>query len=288
MADPTDRPPIAAPSGSPSWMDGSIWSALDLHRGDIIVATYPRSGTTWVQQILARLIFQGETRDIDISSASMWMEGPYPMGAKLSWASALPHRRFFKSHLSLDLLPDDDRLSVVNVVRDLREVLLSHYDIFYLPMVRRFGVTDVLSARHYFLRWLTDEKTHAPAFHHVRSGWDRRARANVCLAHYSNLQKDLASQMRRLADFLSIPIDEALWDDTVRRCTFSYMKANAPRLLAAEGDKVQGLVDHLISKGQGGRWRDVLTPDDSERYVALLRAEVGEECAHWVTTGDRP
>ncbi len=35
----------------------------------------------------------------------------------------------------------------------------------------------------------------------------------------------------------------------------------------------------------GTTWRDILTPEDSARYEAMVVAELGEECAHWLAMG---
>jgi aryl sulfotransferase len=41
----------------------------------------------------------------------------------------------------------------------------------------------------------------------------------------------------------------------------------------------------FFNKGTNGRWRDVLTADDSARYEEMARKELGEECANWRATG---
>ena len=42
----------------------------------------------------------------------------------------------------------------------------------------------------------------------------------------------------------------------------------------------------FINKGTNGRWRDVLTAEESAEYEAKALAELGPECAHWLATGE--
>ena len=39
--------------------DSTIWNDFEFHDDDIIIATYAKSGTTWLQQIIAQLLIDG-------------------------------------------------------------------------------------------------------------------------------------------------------------------------------------------------------------------------------------
>jgi aryl sulfotransferase len=42
----------------------------------------------------------------------------------------------------------------------------------------------------------------------------------------------------------------------------------------------------FVNKGVNGRWIDTLTDEDNAAYEARASAELGEECAHWLETGE--
>ena len=54
-------------------MDSTVWNNFKFRDGDIVIATYGKSGTTWVQQIIAQLIFNG-AESIEISKLSPWID----------------------------------------------------------------------------------------------------------------------------------------------------------------------------------------------------------------------
>jgi len=47
------------------------------------------------------------------------------------------------------------------------------------------------------------------------------------MVHFANLKKDRREEMRRIASYLDIAIDESMWDAMVEHCTFEYMKEHA-------------------------------------------------------------
>jgi aryl sulfotransferase len=65
------------------------------------------------------------------------------------------------------------------------------------------------------------------------------------------------------------------------------MKKNATKSVPLGGLFWDGGAETFIHKGTNGRWRDVLTAEDVDRYERRARTELGEECAHWLTTGQR-
>ena len=42
----------------------------------------------------------------------------------------------------------------------------------------------------------------------------------------------------------------------------------------------------FINKGVNGRWSDTLTPEEVAAYETRSRTELGDECAHWLATGE--
>lgn len=81
------------------FFDATAWNGFAFRDDDIVIASYAKAGTTWLQQLVAQLIFAGK-EDIDVSSISPWMDGVYPDKAtKHALLDAQTHRRIIKTHL---------------------------------------------------------------------------------------------------------------------------------------------------------------------------------------------
>jgi aryl sulfotransferase len=281
--------------------DSTIWNDLVFRDDDIVISTYAKSGTTWVQQIVAQLIFGGR-EDLEVSEMSPWLDLRVPpKDVKLPAVEAQRHRRFLKTHLPVDALVFSERAKYVYIGRDGRDVVWSLHNHhahanakWYDALNNTPGLVGPPIApptsdiRQYFLDWLErDGHPFWPFWENIRSWWKIRDLPNVHLVHFAALKNDMPGEIRKIAAFLDVPIDPLRWDDIVHHCTFDYMKKNAAKSAPLGGIFWDGGAETFINKGTNDRWRDRLTPADVESYERRAQAELGEHCAHWLATGQR-
>ncbi len=282
--------------------DSRIWNDFAFRDDDIVIATYAKSGTTWLQQIVAQLIFNGKEGQ-NVADMSPWIDFRLPpKDEKLAAVEAQTHRRFLKTHLPVDALNFSPKAKYIYIARDGRDVLWSYYNHHskHRPeMYERMGAVcppgvepfappaeDILQ---YYHTWLSrDGWPIWPFWENIASWWAVRNLPNVMLLHFSALKDDMPGQMRKIAAFLDIPIDENNWGNIVEHCSFDYMKKNAALNVPLGGVMWEGGAKTFINKGTNGRWRDMLSAQDCTDYEALALDKLGAECAHWLTSGDMP
>ncbi len=282
--------------------DSTIWNDFRFRDDDVVIATYAKSGTTWTQQIVAQLIFAG-AEDVDVGEMSPWLDLRVPpKEIKLPAVEAQTHRRFLKTHLPVDALVFSPKAKYLYIGRDGRDVLFSMYnhhananELFYKALNDTPGrVGPALgkppaSVRQYFQEWLEkDGHPFWPFWENVRSWWAIRHLPNVMLVHFADLKADMPGQIRRIAEFLEIEVDEARWPAILEHCSFDYMKAHAEKSAPLGGVLWNGGGKTFIHKGTNGRWTEALMASDSLAYEARARRELGEDCARWLATGEMP
>lgn len=280
--------------------DSTIWNDLRFRDDDIVISTYAKSGTTWMQQIIAQLLF-GPDPDLQVAEMSPWLDLRVPpKDVKLPVVEAQTHRRFLKTHLPVDALVFSPRAKYVYIGRDGRDVVWSFYnhhvnanDSWYAALNDTPGrvgppidppPSDI---RQYWRDWLDrDGFPFWPFWENVRTWWEVRDLPNVHLVHFAALKADMPREMRRIAAFLEVPIDEARWDEIVEYCSFDWMKRNAVKTVPMGGAFWDAGAQVFIHQGKNGRWADVLTKADCAEYEALAREKLGPECARWLATGE--
>lgn len=222
-----------------------------------------------------------------------------PKEVKLPAVEAQTHRRFIKTHLPVDALVYSPRAKYLYIARDGRDVVWSMYNHhatanegWYKALNDTPGRVGPpierppASVHHYFLDWM-DKDGHPfwPFWENVRSWWAIRHLPNLLMVHFEDLKRDLPGQMRRIAEFLEVPIDEARWPAMVEHCSFNYMKAHAAKSVPLGGAFWDGGAASFLHKGTNGRWRDVLTAKDIARYEERAETELGPAGARWLAQG---
>jgi aryl sulfotransferase len=91
---------------------------------------------------------------------------------------------------------------------------------------------------------------------------------NVMMLHFTDMKAGLPGQIRRVAEFLDTPIDQAKWPAILEHCSFDYMKATATASVPLGGAFWDGGAQTFVHKGINGRWRDELSAEHSQAYVA--------------------
>lgn len=280
--------------------ESTVWNDFQFRDDDIIIGTYAKSGTTWMQQILAQLIFNGQ-EGLPVAEMSPWLDLRIPPAhVKLEGVEAQTHRRFVKTHLPVDALVYSPNVKYIYIARDGRDVVWSLYnhhttanEKWYAALNDTPGLVGppigkpVDSIKQYYHEWLDQDGYPWWSFwENISSWWNIRDLPNLMLVNFANLKRDMAGEIKTIADFLEIEIDEAQWNTILEHCSFNYMKENATASVPLGGIFWDGGAKSFIHKGENGRWRDVLSEEESQKYEQLAIEKLGAECAHWLKTGE--
>ncbi len=194
-------------------MDSTVWNDFKFRSDDVVVATYGKSGTTWTQQIVAQLIFNG-AESIDVSAMSPWVDLRIMPKAVIDGLALQTHRRVLKTHLPVDALVFSPKAKY-NLHRPrwarcgLEPVQPSHQcDRRLLRRLQQLSGPAGSAARTrrerrpcLLRRWFEENgEPYWPFWENIRSWWRIRHLPNVLMLHFSDMKRDLPGAIRRIAD----------------------------------------------------------------------------------------
>jgi hypothetical protein len=292
---------VTPPVDYRSWDDDNgRWEGFPFREGDVVISTRSKSGTTWVQMILALLVFQTPELPAPLAELSPWLDWRVvPRAEVFAALAAQRHRRFIKTHTPLDGLPLDRRASYVVVARHPLDLAVSLYHHgANLDRARIAALTgepppaEPPGPRPPIEEWLrewvawegrpTERLDSLPGvLHHLADAWERRSEPNVVLMHYDDLVEDLEGEMRRLAARLGVAVPEDRWPPLVRAAGFDAMRSRADELAP---DRRGALKDRrrFFRAGTSGAGRAVLGEEGVARYEERARALAPADLLAWL------
>lgn len=283
-------------------IDSTIWNDFEFRDDDIVIATYAKSGTTWLQQIVSQLIFGG-AEDLPVAQMSPWLDLRVPPKVvKLPEIEAQTHRRFVKTHLPVDALVFSPKAKYIYIGRDGRDVMWSMHNhhlnanqIWYDALNQTPGRVGPPIGKPpaepaaYFTTWLREDGSPLwPFWENIRSWWAIRDLPNVHFVHFADLKRDMPGEIKKIAAFLDITPSPENWDGILEHCSFEYMKQHATASTPMGGAFWDSGAETFIHKGVNGRWADSLDPAVSREYEERAVGELGEAAARWLAHGNGP
>ncbi len=292
-------------------MDSHRWDGFSPRPDDIIIATYPKCGTTWTQRIVDLLVFQTPAPR-EFLAASPWLDATFfaPIEEDLEKLEAQTHRRFIKTHLPFDAMPVFDGTKVIHVARDGRDACISMHNhmLGIRPETFAMAATSLIAQglappaprgptpenpRDFFLDWMDRAEagedggalTDLPFCEFEQTYWRERRQPWMLHVHYNDLKADLAGEMRRIADFLDIEVGQGQLDELAAAASFETMKAQGEVMMPQLRNNFDHGAQRFINKGFNGRWKDVLTAQDLSRYDALVGRMLSAPLAAWIENG---
>jgi aryl sulfotransferase len=275
--------------------DNRRWARFTPRPDDVLVCTPAKCGTTWMQTIVTTLLFPNGA-PAPVMELAPWLDARFrPVDELVDRLERQAHRRQVKTHTPADGIPWYPECAYILVYRDGRDAFMSLYN--HMRNMRphviaelalsapddgipvEAGTAPPLDDVHAFFDWWIESDS---PLEHLASFWPHRDETNVLFAHYDDMKADLAGQMQRVADFLEIDFDPAARPDLVERCTFAGMKRRADEIGEFDSRWVGG-ADTFLYKGTNGRWRDVLTPDELDRFEQRQREVLPPQALRWLT-----
>lgn len=227
---------------------------------DIILASFPKTGTTWLKALTSSILLHSSTRHDDhdyldrlnphevvpFLEIEMFGENPSKNITKIS------SPRVFNTHLPLSFLPETVKTSGCRVIYITRHPADTFVSLWHLYN-NKFGTEiSIRQALDEFCKGLVPA---GPYFEHVLEFWEARER--VLFVTYEDLKANPEENVRKIAEFLGC---KTMVEKVVKECNFENLKNTSKE--RGEGVHWSGTkYEMFFRKGVVGDWKNHLTQE---------------------------
>lgn len=241
-----------------------------LDRNDAFIASYPRSGNTWLRFVLFDILVSGQTSGFDQVNHIIAEVGLHQPALKL-----LPGEgRLIKTHEAYR----QPYRKAIYLVRDVRDVVLSEF-----AYQKALGwVPDDFEG--FLRRFLAGDVNPYGAWHEHVPGWVNSPLAstpNFLLIKFEELRRNTEQAVNRALDFLGVVVDPqvvrlAIANNTVEK--MQEKEQRSPQLSNTAPKPTASPESRFIRSGSVGGWRNRLTPvhvEKIEQYAGKVLHQMG-------------
>ncbi|KAG8177584.1 hypothetical protein JTE90_028305 [Oedothorax gibbosus] len=199
---------------------------------DLFIVTYPKSGTTWMQIIVACICRRGRPFE---SALEFFSESPFLEMTGSEGPLAMKRPGAIKTHLPFHLAPWSDEAKYIYVARNPKDVCVSFFN--HVKNMNGYNFTDG-QFDDYFEIFMEGKVNFGDYFGHLRSWYDHKDDPNVLFVTYEELKTDVKSGILRIAEFMGqeykvmLESDPQILNDVIEHSSFRYMKENFDRQVA--------------------------------------------------------
>ncbi|KAF5888503.1 cytosolic sulfotransferase 3-like, partial [Clarias magur] len=199
---------------------------------DILVATYPKAGTTWVSYILDLLYFGNKETERQ-TSIPIYLRVPFleavlpkiPTGVEL--ANNLPTTpRIIKTHLPVQLVPKsfwEQNCKVIYVARNAKDNVVSYFHFERMNHLQ----PEPAGWNEYLQTFMDGKMVFGPWYDHVCGYWEKKKTySNLHYMFFEDMVENTDREVEHLCSFLGLTTPAEEREKITKSTHFDAMKQN--------------------------------------------------------------
>uniref|UniRef100_A0A8D2KSW6 Sulfotransferase n=1 Tax=Varanus komodoensis TaxID=61221 RepID=A0A8D2KSW6_VARKO len=227
--------------------DAQNWDSLwgfQARPDDVLISTYPKAGTTWMQEIVDMLQHEGDLQKC----------------ARAPIYQRIPFIEYFR-HYPI----------IIYVARNIKDNAVSY---FHFHRMDHF-LPEPGEWNQFLENFIAGKVAWGSWFDHVRGWWEAKDRHPILYLLYEDMKENPSREIQKVAKFLGLELPELVLNKIVQHTDFKCMKANP---MANYSTMPPVIMDHGISpflrKGTVGDWKEHFTVAQSERLDDIYAREM--------------
>uniref|UniRef100_A0A8B9EM86 Sulfotransferase n=1 Tax=Anser cygnoides TaxID=8845 RepID=A0A8B9EM86_ANSCY len=240
---------------------------FDAREDDVLLGSYPKSGTHWLAGVITKLY-----------NTPITLTSPIEYGdvSRLEELNKLSSKRIIPTHLDYNMLPSNFKnknCKMIYISRNPKDTAVSMYHYYrenpHLPTV------DTWTA--FFDLFLEGDVVCGSWFDHFLSWEEHKNDKNILFLFYEDMKKDLPKIVKEISVFLDIDISDDNIQDICKKSSFSEMKNDTEKENSDPSHTVCALTSNrklIFRKGIVGDWKNHFTPKQNLKFEEIFNEKM--------------
>ncbi|XP_061494369.1 sulfotransferase 6B1-like [Rhineura floridana] len=252
-------------------------NTFDAREDDVLLVSYPKSGTHWLAEIIMHLY-----------ASKVALTSPIEFGdlSKLDQLNCLSCKRIIPTHLDGNMLPTTFTLKqckAIYIIRNPKDIAVSMYHYYR----ENPNLPTIDSWPNFLERFLKGDVVCGSWFNHILSWEKHRDDKNTLFLYYEDMKRDLPKVVKKVSFFLGLNTSESGIGEICKKSSFSEMKSNTEKENSDPNRTVCALTSNrklIFRKGAVGDWKNHFTPKQNRMFEETFskKMKVSEVAKHLV------
>ncbi|XP_057512603.1 cytosolic sulfotransferase 15-like [Actinidia eriantha] len=265
----------------------AVQQHFQARQNDIALATFPKSGTTWLKALAFSIIHRqhySPSQNHPLLTSNPHTLVPFLVNAFLDQdlTSNLVHSpRLFSTHLPYHALPPSIKsfaigCRIVYLCRNPYDTFISAWHFFTKARPDSLEPLSFNDAFDMYCRGVFD---YGPFWDLVLGYWKESLERpqKVLFLKYEDLKENPIFHMKRLAEFMGVPFSieeekEGLIEEILRLCSFNNLRELDVNKTGKFGSYFENKA--FFRRGEVGDWVNYLTPEMVERLDKIIQEKM--------------
>ncbi|XP_041129656.1 sulfotransferase 1 family member D1-like [Polyodon spathula] len=250
------------------------WALVENFRArsdDLLIATYPKTGTTWTQEIVDLILNDGDAekcRRAPTHKRMPFLE-LFPVHSLESGVSDLekmPSPRVIKTHLPIQLVSQsfwDNNCKVIYMACNAKDSVVSYFHFDQMNHIQ----PDPGPWDQYLHKFMQTQLGWGYWYDHMKGYWREKETRRILYLLYEDMKENPRDEVTRVMRFLERSLPDDIIDRIIELTSFSAMKENP---MANYSTFPDSLFDRSVSifmrKGEVGDWQNHFSPEESRLF----------------------
>uniref|UniRef100_A0A3Q2Y9X6 Sulfotransferase n=1 Tax=Hippocampus comes TaxID=109280 RepID=A0A3Q2Y9X6_HIPCM len=243
-------------------------SAFCPHPSDILIAAFPKSGSTWTAEIVDQLLHNGDVescRRAPITVRTAFLE-ICRKSSGLHQLKEMAPPRVIKTHLPIQMVPVgfwEKKCKTIYVARNAKDTVVSFYHFHHMNLAS----PEPGPWESFVHKFMHGELAWGYWHDHVKGFWEEQEKRDILYLFYEDMKENPRREVERIMKYLDLSLSDDDIGHIVELTTFKNMKENPMTNFSFFPPEIYNQsISKFMRKGEVGDWKNHFTPEQSAAF----------------------